>query len=138
MLKVYVAGAWIERKERAIPAIQALRAAGVIITHDWTVDEDQHSNAVVSDSHMPNELRLKRAQDDFNGVLAADVVLILTPHERGASGMWTEFGIALGTGKRIYIAGENSRRTIFTELPQCAHFATDAMAIATLTVHVRK
>ncbi len=137
MLKVYVAGAWVEKEERAIPAIKALQAAGVMITHDWTKEGNEYSNATDSDRHMPSAERLERAKADMRGVSDADIVLVLTPKERGSSGMWTEFGIALGTGKQVYIAGENSRRTLFTELPGVHHFETDAMAIAALTVGAR-
>jgi hypothetical protein len=39
MLKVYVAGAWVEQHQRARPMIAKLREAGVTITCDWTQAE---------------------------------------------------------------------------------------------------
>lgn len=144
-LRVYVAGAWVEKEERAIPVIKALREAGIVITHDWTADENNVSNAVTSDSQLPREYRLKHAQLDRDGVLTAHLVLLLAPRERGASGAWTEFGMALARKEieqadpmrqmlksrtlLVFVSGTNCRRTIFTELAdECIESDADAVA----------
>lgn len=132
MIRVYVAGAWIERETRAIPVIKALREAGVTITHDWTLDSNEVSNAATSDSELAKEYRLEHAKLDQQGVFTADYVLLLAPTERGASGAWTEFGMALGKGIPVIVAGGQPRCTLFTELA-IRIFDTDAEGVAFLT-----
>lgn len=127
-LKVYVAGASVERVERAIPTMRALRDAGITITHDWTQDMHESACAEHGDGLVPEADRRRYADEDEAGVRAADVVLLLAPNERGSSGAWTELGIAIGTGKTIVVAGPKGKRSIFTTR---AHkmFETDAGAI---------
>ncbi len=111
-MKIYVAGAWIEKEQRAVPMIRQLRNAGITITHDWTVDEV--ASTVQSDAHLPPGERQRRAEDDLRGIREADYVWLLTPNERGASGAWTEFGYALGLGIPTLCSGRSWQRTIFT------------------------
>lgn len=117
-LSVYVAGAWVEKKERAEKWIAELRKAGVRITFDWTVDEVP--STPVTDADLPPGERLKRATSDFDGVFNAELVWLLAPNERGASGAWTEFGIALASkamdGTFVIASGLRAERTIFTSL----------------------
>ncbi len=130
-MRVYVAGAWVERHARAVPAIAQLRSEGVTITHDWTGDPNEISNAVDSDSKLPQEYRLKHAREDYQGVASADALLLLAATERGACGSWVEFGIALGIGIPIIVAGGMMSRTIFTELA-VRNFATDGEGVTHL------
>ncbi len=130
-MRVYVAGAWIERDKRAIPVIQRLRAVGITITHDWTHDSNEVSNAATSDSELAKSYRLEHATLDKNGVESADFVLLLAPTERGASGAWTEFGIAIGRRVPVIVAGGQPRRTLFTELAHSI-FNTDDEGVAFL------
>jgi len=37
--RIYIAGAWVEQHTRARPMGEAVRKAGLLITHDWTVPE---------------------------------------------------------------------------------------------------
>ena len=113
-LKVYVAGSSKEREQRAIPIIRMLRAAGVVITHDWTVDMQQYSNAQNSDRDVPDAIRIRCADDDFNAIRHSHYVLFLSPDERGSSGAWTEFGFACGQSVPIVVTGEWRKRSIFT------------------------
>ena len=136
MLKVYVAGAVRERMERAIPAIAQLRAAGVEITLDWTTDIDANANAASSESEVPDDIRLRAANDNISGVQRADFVLFLAPDERGASGAWTEFGVALASKIPVVVTGQKARRTIFTS-KAFRVFATDAEGIAFLIAALR-
>ncbi len=112
IVKVYVAGAWVEKEHRASMWMERLRKAGIIITHDWTVDDV--ACTVLTDAHLPPGERKKRADDDLKGIDDADFVWLLTPNERGASGAWTEFGYALGTLKPVIVSGLAWERTIFT------------------------
>lgn len=38
-MKIYIAGAWVEQHTRARPMIAAVRAAGLVVTCDWTQAE---------------------------------------------------------------------------------------------------
>ena len=113
-LKVYVAGSSKERNERAIPIIKQLRRAGLIITHDWTVDMQQYSSPQHSDVLVPEETRIRCSDDDMNAIRHAHYVLLLSPDERGSSGAWTEFGFALGCAVPVIVTGAGNKRTIFT------------------------
>ncbi len=115
-LKVYVAGAAIERAHRAIPVMRALREQGVQITHDWAVDMQQYSNAENSDADVPDDVRKRCATLDMNAVRQADFVLLLAANERGSSGSWVELGLALAFGVPVIVAGSKAKRTIFTSL----------------------
>jgi hypothetical protein len=64
------------------------------------------------------------AHEDLWGVRSADIFVLLAP-QRESTGAWVELGVAFMSGCRIYIAGECSR-CIFTWLPQCELFETDA------------
>lgn len=58
------------------------------------------------------------ARDDMEDLLQADTVLFFTPESgqgKGKGGRHTEFGVALGVGKRIIIIGE--RENVFHWLP---------------------
>lgn len=123
-LKVYVAGSSKEREYRIIPIIRMLQKAGVVITHDWTVDMQQYSNASDSDREVPDAIRIRCADDDFNAIRHSHYVLLMSPDERGSSGAWTEFGFACGQGVPVIVTGEWRKRTIFTS--KASHlFATD-------------
>lgn len=125
-LKVYVAGSSKERHTRAIPIIKKLQRAGVIITHDWTIDMQQFSNAENSDRDVPDDIRIRCADDDFNAIRHSHYVLFLSPDERGSSGAWTEFGFACGQSIPVIVTGEFRRRSIFTS--KASHmFETDEM-----------
>jgi nucleoside 2-deoxyribosyltransferase len=135
-LKVYVAGATVERHTRAIPVMAALREAGVVIMHDWTANMQTFSNAEHSDADVPEHYRKECAVLDMNGVRLADFVLLLAPDERGSSGSWVEFGLACGLGVPVIVAGARARRTIFTSLAYLL-FATDGQAVMYLATRHR-
>lgn len=125
-LKVYVAGSSKERSYRAIPIIKKLQKAGVVITHDWTVDMQQYSNAENSDRDVPDSIRIRCSDDDFNAIRHSHYVLFLSPDERGSSGAWTEFGFACGQSIPVIVTGEFRRRSIFTS--KASHmFETDEL-----------
>lgn len=136
-LRVYVAGAAVERHERAIPAMATLREAGITITHDWTVSMVDVGSADRSEADVPEEVRQRCAMEDAAGVSSADVVLLLAPNERGSSGAWVELGLAVGYGIPVLVAGPKNGRTIFTSLA-ARRFETDAEAIEHLVAAQRE
>lgn len=127
---VYVAGASSERAARAKPVIKALSEAGYSITHDWTEGVDLHG---ANNEHgtLTAEDLASCAYEDLWGVKAADTFVLLAP-ESPSTGAWAELGIALLSGARIYIAG-SCAQCIFTWLPQCMRFETDADLVRYLT-----
>ena len=148
-MKVYVAGAWVEQHERARPMIAELRAAGIEITHDWTRAEGEvirnaAGGVVQSDADLDVEDRKRHALEDLRGVLAADVVWLLAPNDKGACGAWVELGAALALRgawdpnparaasytPRIIVSGPKARRSIFTELAET--YDTDEAAFAVI------
>jgi len=109
MARVYVAGKF-EEIEAVRKAQAALRAAGHEITHDWTGEN-------------PGDRKGEELQDflkdcavgDYQGVLHADVVLLLN-HER-AFGAMVETGLAIAWGRTVYVVGAGIRDNIFFHLP---------------------
>ena len=139
--KVYVAGAWSERHERAAPMVVRLCRAGLTITHDWaTVVENEKVKcsdcadsgyalgdpacdrckglgiAEPRDADCSPEYRRKHAQSELVGVRDADIVWLLACNGDGAVGSWVELGAALAFHREIVVSGKNCDRTIFTEL----------------------
>lgn len=85
---------------------------------------------VGGDSALTVGARRKYALDDLDGVLSADVVLLLAANDKGACGSWVELGAALAARELlpqktsappicrpyVIVAGPKNKRTIFTEL----------------------
>ena len=67
-----------------------LKDSGWIHTCDWT-------NFDLSVENNPDDLRII-GEREFDGVKAADTVIVITPQGRG-----TELGMAIALGKRVYI-----------------------------------
>jgi hypothetical protein len=100
VLKVYVASGSTEA-DRASRWIEALRAAGVLVTYDWTP-------AVLSAGCSPTDAADHRspaiAQAEIAAVLSADLIWFLTP-KKGSTGGGFEVGIAYATGRPIVCSG---------------------------------
>ncbi len=126
-MRVYVASSYSDYP-RARAAMTALRAAGHDITHDWTALADQFPN-----DDAPLHLRAQHAREDLQGVRDADVVLLLTPSDRGRGcGCWIETGAALALGKPVIITGPQRARSIFCELA-AIQVEEDAAGIAAIS-----
>lgn len=70
-------------------------------------------------------LREKFALDDFEDVLAADILIAFTEVPRTSNsrgGRHVELGIALGAGIPVVVIGP--RENVFCHLPQVQHFET--------------
>lgn len=134
-LSVYVAGASVERKERAQPVIEVLRRAGYDISHDWTQAVDMHGANNEHGTLTPEELSAC-AYEDLWGVKTADIFILLAP-KKPSTGAWAELGIALLSGVSIYVAGKCDQ-CIFTWLPQCERFETDEELVEFLTKRMQR
>jgi hypothetical protein len=125
-MKFYVATKW-NRKDEAKRVIAALQERGHEITHDWTEEEDSLG--------LPDAARAEFyalcAADDVDGVLDADVMLLL--HDAAARGAYVELGIALAHGVRVIVVdglGHPAETCpIFYYLPEVRHVATMDEAI---------
>ncbi len=74
-------------------------------------------------SRRASELRAKFAQDDWEDVCSAGLVISFTEQPRSSAsrgGRHVEFGIALGKGTPVMIVGP--RENIFHWLPNVRHF----------------
>jgi len=74
-----------------------LKAAGWTHTYDWTANE------------LANETNIDTlkdiAQNEYNAVREADIVIVLTPQGRGTH---TEFGMAIALDKKIFLCHTDS------------------------------
>lgn len=117
-MKVYLAGGSSEATLVASYA-KLLRAAGIQITHDWTI---QVLATPGGDRTLSPEARLDSALADLAGVAGADVFWLLCP-ERPSFGAGVEFGHSLrarDSHKVIVVSGPHVGASIFTEL---AHYS---------------
>jgi nucleoside 2-deoxyribosyltransferase len=117
--RIYIAGKWSD-KENIRKCMDEVEQLGFSISHDWCTYE---SNATNTKSDM--------AQKDVEGVLSADiVVLLLTDPTYAYRGTWSELGVCLGQSstKKIYIVcpQENSqcRTNVFFHHPAIIHLKT--------------
>lgn len=118
-MRVYVATKF-EAKGLARTFYEKLRAAGHVITCDWTNEDDATS--------VPREC----AFADADGVLSADVLVIAPLTE--CRGAWVEFGIAVARMIPIVVYTVDPRRTwcVFEHLPQVVHVASIEGAVETV------
>lgn len=113
--KVFVSGQ-VDDVDRVREVYKKLELAGFVITHDWTV-----SDVILSG----REAKLKntkeaglRAEKDINGVVDADVYILLSDNEKVGKGMYAELGAALALHKGsgtpdIYIVGSLNHLSVF-------------------------
>jgi hypothetical protein len=133
-LHVYVAGAWSEQMTRAKPAMSALRKAGIVVTHDWTLpgEADLTVRPEKTEQTLSAHQRRGYALADLRGVRQADLVwLVVPPREAYGAGCFFEAGAALVLGIPLFVSGPEWRRSIFCELA-AMKFETDAEALAAI------
>ncbi len=94
-LRVYVATR-LENEAQARALGDALRARGAEVTYDWTV----HGAVWNPDRRDRWDVLRRVATDEWRGVMAADVVVVLLP---GGRGTHVELGIALGAGVPVLV-----------------------------------
>jgi hypothetical protein len=112
-MKIYVATKF-EKYVYAKEVISHLKAAGHTITHDWTDKAHEvFSTQQDPDSEVEHDWpAIGRAE--LEGVMAADVCVVLFPCVEGAH---VELGIALGAGRRAVLVGKPSRPLPFYYVP---------------------
>lgn len=95
-------------------------AAGWEITHDWT----QHGSVQAEGEERIREIALAEIQ----GVVSADVVVVLLP---GGRGTHAEMGIAIGSRRPVLVVGdtwENGRQCAFYFAPDVWQLELDEKA----------
>ena len=116
-LRLYVAGKWFDRT-LIRSYIQQLRSAGVSITHDWTLTEEEDKKS--------DEDCARFAEMDLNGVSESDgVVVVLTDPTYAYRGTCVECGAALGLRKPILVINlvpdSDFNKNIFMKHPLVTH-----------------
>lgn len=107
-MRIYVATKW-EQRERAREVMQWLRWKDHTITYDWTQAE-QFSQA--------------QAECDFDGVMAAEALVVLAEWDLPYKGTYVEFGVALAIGIPVYVVGPGFDGCIFITLPNVHRIGT--------------
>lgn len=101
-MRIYVAGKFEDRK-RCREIMTVLESWGHTITRDWTT-ADQFTAA--------------EAFLDYEGVMAANALVIVAEQAFPFRGTYVEFGIAVARGIPIYLMGGGMDACIFTLLPR--------------------
>lgn len=116
-MNIYVAAKW-EEKSHVRLLYKVLTERGHVITHDWTQEEEGDRQGEELEKYLRD-----CADKDYEGVMAADVV-ILVDHPRLRGGM-VELGLALAWGKTIYVLKNGFDMApvdcIFYHMPEIRH-----------------
>jgi nucleoside 2-deoxyribosyltransferase len=96
-MKFYIASK-LENYEQVQYLRDRLKEQGWTHTYDWT----KHGSVKTVSTELLKEV----AEKEFQGVVDADVVIVLTPQGRGTH---VELGIALALGKKVFIWHENDK-----------------------------
>jgi nucleoside 2-deoxyribosyltransferase len=101
-MKIYVAGRFT-RYERCRALIDNITIAGHQITNDWTRGEwfDQFGHPLGSDSDLPTEAQTYLSQTAIEGVMTADLVVILANEQ--LCGALIEMGVALANDVPVWV-----------------------------------
>jgi len=107
-MKIFVAGKVGEEKATR-EAMSMISQAGHEISFDWTAIP--HLRPYDENSEASQRAALLESR----GVLESDA-LVLLAHDKGV-GMYVELGMAIASGKPIYVVGPETSRTMFLYHP---------------------
>ncbi|MGA2160093.1 MAG: hypothetical protein ABSG90_12885 [Dehalococcoidia bacterium] len=144
-MKVYLAARYSRREELCVYR-KILQSLGYTVQARWLDGKHQitsegvpigdNGEALIEAEHSigNNELRAKFAQDDWEDVTGADIVINFTEpprsnHSRG--GRHVEYGIALALQKRTFVVGY--RENLFHWLPTVDFYKTFSEVLERLT-----
>jgi hypothetical protein len=142
-MRIYLASRYSRRLELCAYRYY-LRQAGFNVQARWLDGKHQLSNSgnpigdngealVESGGPEAAALRAKFAQDDWEDVASAELVISFTEPPRSEAsrgGRHVEFGIALARGARVIVVGH--RENIFHWLPQVEFYTTWPEALTVL------
>lgn len=136
MKQIYLAARY-SRREELCTYREELRKLGYLVQARWLdgghqlsdrgIPIGENGEALVEGGECQRsaELRAKFAQDDWEDVNAAEIIISFTEPPRSSAnrgGRHVEFGIGLSKGTRSIVIGY--RENIFHWLPQVEFFAT--------------
>lgn len=105
--------AYVAASSREIPraraAMDALRAAGVRITHDWIPSVEAAFAAGITEAKADDARAYEAASADMRGVVTADVLVFLAPTDTSKMA-WSELGAALALGIPCVVAHDDEER----------------------------
>lgn len=118
-MKVFISGQ-LNEKVKIREAFDKFEEVGATVTHDWTRTDD------LSDYRANAEESARRAAADIDGVLAADIYILMSDNLKCGKGMYVELGAALAIseqigGLRIYVVGPMNHESIFYHHPNVSH-----------------
>jgi nucleoside 2-deoxyribosyltransferase len=123
MEKFYVASSF--RNLEAVRYVaNHLTSEGYIHTYDWTKNAKGKEEQTFTFEDLE-----EIAQKEKNGVLEADLIVVLLP---GGKGTHIELGIALGQGKRIFLYSPNEEVNDFQTTSTFYHLAEVEKCFGTL------
>lgn len=132
-MKFYIASK-LENHERVRKLAKLLKNSGWVQTYDWT------SQDLGKDTDMET-LRLI-GENEYQGVMQADIVIVLTPQGRGTH---TEFGMAIALNKIIYLCHDDDtyfkcddNTSSFYWLPKVNHLVGNTEYIASELLRISK
>ena len=123
-MKIYLAARYSRQRELLGYATELLDL-GHQITSRWIQGNHQVTDAELSELEFAVVKRMQFASEDLEDLLLADYCISFTePPRSNASrgGRHVEFGLALGTAKRVLVVGH--RENVFHCLPAVEFFAT--------------
>lgn len=120
-MKAFVSGQ-LNEKVRIRAAYDQLAKAGIEVTHDWTTTDN------IGDYSANAREAGYRAKLDVQGVIEADVYILLTDNQICGKGMYVELGAALALASisgspAVCIVGPRNHESIFYYHPLARHFA---------------
>lgn len=107
-MKIFVAGK-VGHEKSAREVMSILSQAGHEISFDWTTIP--HLKPYDENREASRRAALLESQ----GLLESDA-LVLLAHDKGV-GMYVELGMAIASGKPIYVVGSQNSRTMFLYHP---------------------
>ncbi|WP_077324717.1 nucleoside 2-deoxyribosyltransferase [Virgibacillus siamensis] len=123
MESFYVASSF--RNLKAVQYVaKHLKSKGYIHTYDWTKNANGKEEQTFTFEDLGNI-----GQKEKNGVMEADFIVVLLP---GGKGTHTEFGIALGQGKRIFLYSPNEEVNNFETTSTFYHLVEVEKCFGTL------
>lgn len=113
--------AQLGNKQEARDAFALFGRLGIQLTHDWTLTDDLSGGQRVSDEAA------RRAAADIQGVVDADIYVILTDNVICGKGMYAELGAALALHElrgfpEVCLIGKMRHMSIFYQHPAVRRF----------------
>lgn len=110
-MRVYVAGR-LEEKDLIKEIEDTLQAMGHEITCDWAKRETAKDVGSRTD-----EETIVLTEEKLLGILTCSILVLICMNGQPYDGPQVEFGIGLGTGKKIYVVGQALDSSMFMAIP---------------------